>query len=65
MEIWQNSQKFCESIHQYYPLEDGFQRHDKTQIGSAYSSIMHDITEGFKRYANRSPKVLREKFNHN
>lgn len=53
LEIWQNSRRFCESIYQNCVLNNKFQRHDKTQIDRASSSIMDNIAEGFEREGNR------------
>ncbi|SEM74612.1 four helix bundle protein [Chryseobacterium taichungense] len=53
LEIWKDARRLCELIYQNCLQNDKFQRHDKSQIDRASSSIMDNIAEGFEREGNR------------
>ncbi len=53
LEIWKDARRLCDMIYQNCLQNDKFQKHDKSQIDRASSSIMDNIAEGFERESNR------------
>jgi four helix bundle protein len=53
LEIWKDARRLCDMIYQNCLQNDKFQKHDKSQIDRASSSIMDNIAEGFEREGNR------------